>query len=405
MDGQAKRRLRVMTVVDRVGVGGGAETLAREIALRLDPARFESAFCATRGEAGTVDAPSGGSSALDAPEVRAALAEFEQAGVDFIHLGRTSKLDPRPWQRLVAEIRERRVDVLHTHMFGSNFWGAVLGPIGRVPVLVAHEHTWSFEGQPLRRFLDRELIARRAGAFVAVSEADRRRMTEVERIPPAKTRFIPNGIPEQERSASGRDIRAELGIGPDQPLVGAVGTLRPQKAYDVMIRSALVLRREFPDLRLVIVGGEEGAGTAERPRLEQLIRDLDLEETVTLVGFSPEPFDLICSFDVAALSSDFEGSPLSLLECMEAAKPVVATRVGGVPDIVRDGETGFLVEPRDPDAFAEAIARLLRDPARAEQMGRAGREVRQRDFSFEGMMGKIEDLYEELYAAKVPGAR
>ncbi|MDP9119313.1 MAG: glycosyltransferase, partial [Actinomycetota bacterium] len=361
-------------------------------------------FCVTRRSAMLGDAPTRRPSDAATPEARTALAELEEAGVDFIYLGRTSKLDPRPWRRLIGELRQRRIDVLHTHMFGSNLWGAALGPVGGVPVFVAHEHTWSFEGEPLRQFLERELIARRAAAFVAVSQADRRRMTEVEGIPPSKTRFIPNGIPTPQRSASGRDIRAELGIGPEQPVVGAVGTLRPQKAYDVMIRSALVLRREFPDVRFLIVGGEEHAGTAEQPRLEQLVRELGLEETVTLVGFSPEPFDLICSFDVAALSSDFEGSPLSLLECMEAAKPVVATRVGGVPDIVRDGETGFLVEARDPDGMAEAIARLFRDPTRAEAMGRAGREVRNREFSFEGMMTRVEDLYEELYAAKFPGS-
>jgi glycosyltransferase involved in cell wall biosynthesis len=110
--------------------------------------------------------------------------------------------------------------------------------------------------------------------------------------------------------------------------------------------------------------------------------------------------ELLAAFDVAALSSDFEGSPLSLLEYMQAAKPVVATRVGGVPDIVEDGVTGLLVEPRDPAALAAAISGLLRDPARAAQIGEAGRERQLRDFTLAAMAARVGDLYEELFAAR-----
>ena len=159
---------------------------------------------------------------------------------------RGSRFDLRPWQKLVGELRELGVDILHTHKIGSNLWGALLKPRIPAPVFVTHEHTWSWEGQLPRRLLDQHLIARRAAAVVAVSRADRRRMTEIEHIPPEKTRFIPVGIPPPKRSESPADLRAELGMGPDQPLVGMVGTLRPQKNYELMFRATLALAARVP---------------------------------------------------------------------------------------------------------------------------------------------------------------
>lgn len=376
-----------MTMTD--GLLGGAEDLARQVAQRLDRERFESTLCVTRWE--------------PTREAEAVVAELAGTETGFIGMRRGSRFDLRPWRRLVGHMRELEIDILHTHKIGSNLWGALIAPLVPVPVLVAHEHTWSWQGQPHRRFIDRHLIARRADAFVAVSEADRRRMTEVEGIPAEMTHFIPIGIPPPKLSGS-VEIRAELEIGPDQPVVGLVGTLRPQKAYEVMIEAAGLLEAEFPGLRVLIVGGEENETAAERPRLQALVREAGLEDTVRLLGFRPDIYDVIQGFDVGAQSSDFEGSPQSILELMEAAKPVVATSVGGVPDQVHDGENGLLVEPRDPVALAGGIAELLRDPERAERMGLAGREIRRREFTMEAMIARIEALYEQLYVAAVPGS-
>jgi glycosyltransferase involved in cell wall biosynthesis len=378
-----------MTMTD--GILGGAEDLARQVSQRLDPGRFESTLVATRWEPNERTQP--------------VIAELAEAGTDFIGMERGSRFDLRPWRRLVGEMRDRKIDLLHTHKIGSNLWGALLTPRVPVPIFVAHEHTWSWQGQPHRRLIDRHLIARRAAAFIAVSRADQRRMTEVEGIPPEKTRFIPVGIPDPKRTKGDEEARAELGIEPGQPVVGLVGTLRRQKAYEVMIEASEILRREFPRVRVFIAGAEEYEGATERPRLEELIKGRDLEGTVTLLGFRTDAFDLMSAFDVAAQTSDFEGSPQSVLEFMEAGKPVVATAVGGVTDQVHDGETGFLVKTRDPDAVAEAIARLLRDPELAAEMGRAGRELRHREFSMESMITKTESRYEELFEAATAAGR
>lgn len=367
--------------------------MAQQFATHLDRSRFEATFCVSRWNR------------TPNSEHDAALSELREAGVTFLPLDRSSRFQLNPWRKLITYLREWDADILHSHMFGSNVWGALIAPRAKVPVFVAHEHTWSFEGQPLRKFLDRNLIARRADAFVAVSRLDQRRMVEIERIPESKTRFIPNGIPPSLPLNPQHDAREKLGIAPDQPVIGMVAILRAQKAVDVLIRAAALIRDAVPNVKVLLVGGGETAGGPDEGNpyiqgLRALSAELGLESTIEFLGLRTDIPDLLASFDVAVLSSDYEGSPLSVLEYMEAGKPVVATRVGGVPDLVEDRVTGLLVEPQDPEAFAAAVIELLRDPDRAEAMGRAGQALRMRDFTIDATLRRVESLYEELYAAK-----
>lgn len=390
---QRDRRLRVLTLVDGIGTFGGGERVARQLAVHLDPSRFEAAFCVSRWQEPH--------DPVHDPE----LEELRDAGVRFLGLPRSSRAQLKPWRQLIGFMREWEPDILHSHMFGSNVWGALVAPLARVPVFVAHEHTWSFEGRPLRKLLDRNLIARRADAFVAVSRQDRHRMVEIERIPEQKTRFIPNGIPPPDDPDPRHDVRAELGIEADQPVVGIVAVLRPQKAHEVLLRATAVVRESVPDVKVLVIGGagSQGERHADDPYIEglfELAAELGLESAVEFLGGRPDVPDVLAAVDVTALSSDYEGSPLSVLEYMAAGKPVVSTRVGGVPDLVVDGETGLLVDPQDPSALAAALIELLRDPGRAQEMGRAGHQRRLREFSIEATIGHLEDLYEELYAAK-----
>jgi glycosyltransferase involved in cell wall biosynthesis len=374
-------RMTVATLIDIVGLAGGGERLAMEVLRRLDPDRFERILCVSRWSQDQESGPRG-----------VAVDELRRDGVAFLGLERRSTADVRSWHPLFSLLREKPVDVLHAHKFGSNVWAAVLGRMARTPVVVAHEHTWSYQGQPLRRLLDRYLIASSVDAFVAVSREDRRRMIEIEGIRPSKVRFIPNGIPTTYRRGD-RDVRMELGIGAADPVIGAVSRLRAQKAYDVLVRGAASLRPRFPGLRVLVVGEGE-----ERPKLEALIEELGLGATVTLLGHRTDVPDLLAAFDVAVSSSDFEGTPLSILEYMEAGKPVVATRMGGVPDLIEHGVHGLLVEPRDPEALAASIAQLLEDPGRAKAMGSRGRERRRHEYDIDVTVRRIAGLYEELLA-------
>jgi glycosyltransferase involved in cell wall biosynthesis len=377
------RRLRVLQLTDRVGTHGGAERLTMQIAERLDPARFESFVCATRFSR----------EERERPTVADAVQQLEAAGVTFLGLDRSSKYDLAAWHPLYRLLRRQRIDVVHAHKFGANVWGVVMGRLARVPVVVTHEHGWAFEGEPLKVFLDRELIARGGTVHVAVSRADEERMSSIERIKPKDTIFVPNGISPLP-PPSGKDVRAELGIAVDAPLVGTMGSLRYPKAIDNLVRAADPLRRLVPGVKVLIAG--DGP---DRPAIEQLMDELDLHDTVLLLGLRSDVPDLLAALDVAVCPSDSEGSPLSIMEYMDAGLPVVSTNVGGVPDLVDHGVHGLLVPRRDPEALAGAMAELLGDRPRAAEMGRRGRERRAREFDIDVMVRNIEDLYSSLYVA------
>jgi len=373
--------LRVVHLVSLLGWAGGGERFAARLVAALDPERFDRHYCVTRWDP---ERDAG-------PGTETELELLRESGVDFIGLRRRGKLDLLAWRPLLRLLRSEQVDVIHAHMFGSNVAGVVLGRLARVPVVVAHEQTWDYQGRPVRRFLDRELIARGSDAFIAVSSEDRRRMIEIERIPPEDIVLIPNAVPQGE-PASGRDVRSEFGIGADDPVVGVVAMMRPQKALEVLLEAAAILTHRFPTLRVVLVGGG-----SKQPGLEARAAELGLGERVLMPGQRDDVADLIASFDVATLSSDFEGTPLALMEYMDAARPIVATRVGGIPDLVDDGVEALLVPPRDPPALAEAIGELLSDRERAAELGERARERRRREFDIDVTAERVGELYEELY--------
>ena len=374
-------RVRVVTLVDLLSSAGGAEHFALVIATHLDPERFQSTLCVSRwpppDEYGADDSG------------QAALERLRAAGVRFLPLRRRRKVELAPWARLARFLSSERIDVLHSHKFSSNVPGALAASVARVPVVLAHEHTWSYEGQPLRRVLDRQVVARAADRFIAVSRQDQQRMIEIERVPPARTMFIPIGI-LPPRPPDSRDMRAELGIAPEAPVIGVVGMMRPQKALDVLLRATKPLVEQWPQLQLVLVGSGP-----ERQTLEQLTRELGIEPNVRFLGLRNDVPEVLRAFDIAVCSSDFEGSPAAVLEYMDAELPVVATSVGGIPDMIEVGVHGLLVPPQDSVALAAALAELLRDPQRAKEMGRRGRERRRSEFDLGVMMGRLEALYLE----------
>lgn len=371
-------------MLDSLQRPGGGERLAVEGALRLDPERYERWFCLTRWQ---------DSFETEEP-ARSILATLGEAGVEIVKLRRTHRAAFWSWLPLLRLMRGRRVDVLHAHLFGSNVWASILGPLARVPAVVAHEHMWAYSGGGMRPFIDREVIARFADAFIAVSHEGRRRMIEIERIPERRVVYIPNGVAELP-AGDGTAVRAELGISADVPLVGSVGHLRTEKAFEVLIEATARLRERSPDAEVLIAG--EGP---EREMLEGLRSRLGLADSVHLPGARSDIPDVLAALDVAVCCSDFEGGPLSVMEYMGAGLPIVATRVGGLPELVREGETGILVEPRDPDALAGAIAGLLEDPDRRRQLGAAGRDLRAREYDVGVWMSRIEALYASLLDAR-----
>lgn len=365
------RRLRVLCLIESVGGPGGAERFAAGLVGHLPRDRYEPWICTTRDFE------------------RSDVASLVAGGVKHVHLGRRTKWDVHKLGALVALLRRERYDILHAHMFGSNVWGTLAGRMCRVPVVIAQEQTWSYEGNRLRVLLDRWVIGRLATRFVAVSSADAARMVSVERVPENKIVVIPNAYVPRPVSHSG-DIRAELGLPPDTPLLGIAAVFRPQKALHVLIDAYARLLQDVPTAHLVIAG--RGPCDTE---LRRHVGDVGVTAGVHFLGARDDVDAILQSVDVAALSSDFEGTPLFALECLANRTPLVATRVGGLPDIIDDGRTGVLVPPRDPEALAAALAGLLLDPARRAEIAEAGVAALQ-DFTIERITQRFTQLYEQL---------
>ncbi|MEA2220935.1 MAG: hypothetical protein QOJ35_3561, partial [Solirubrobacteraceae bacterium] len=334
------RRVKVLMLTNTLHTGG-AERFLVGLATNLPTSRYEVTVCATR-----------------AHEARL-VHDLRAAGVRYEVLGRSGRFDLMPFARLVKLLRSERYDVLHAHKFGSNFWGTLFGRLTRTPVVVAHEQTWSYEGQPIRRFIDGRFIGRAADVMVAVSTRDQERMTTVEGVPASKTTFIPNAFVPSAGDRHDGDLRAERGVGPEVPLVGTAAVLRPQKAIDVLIDAFALLVERLPAARLVIGGNgpmaEEWRAYGDERGLGERIHWIGMRSDLPLV---------LASLDVAVMSSDFEGTPLFAFECMAARTPLVATDVGGLRDIFPSSAEAVLVPPRDPAALASAIEELLLDPAR-----------------------------------------
>lgn len=364
-------RRRVLYLIDHASSTGGAERFAVGLATHLPQDRFEPWLCATR----TSDA--------------VALRGLDAAGVRHVTLGRRAKWDVHRLRGLVGILRAERFDILHTHKFGSNLWGALIGAACRVPAIVAHEHSWSYEGNPPRAWLDGNVIGRLAARFVAVSRADGDRMVSVEGVPPEKVVVIPNGyIPSP--TGTDTDIRAELGLDRGAPMIAIAALLRPEKRIDVLLQAHARVRATLPDAQLVIAGDGECRGA-----LEAQAGELGLDGAVHFLGARSDVDSLLRTADVGALASDREGSPLLAFECMANGTPLVATAVGGLPDVVDHGRTGLLVPRRDPAALAGALVELLSDPARREAMAAAAGEALP-GYTIDATAARFASLYDTL---------
>lgn len=374
-----RRRPRLLFLVDALqdSLGGGERTALR-LALELPAEGFDVWLCTTRDARGW--------------PVRA----MAEAGVRHVRAERRGRTDLRGLAPLWRTLREERIDIVHSHLFGSNVWGTLLGRAAGVPVVVAHEHSWAYEGDPVRRIVDAG-IGRAADAFVAVSQADAKLMASVEKVPAGKIRVIPSAWISRTHGESG-DFRAELGIPAGAPLLGTVAVLRRVKRLELLVEAFKMVLSEVPDAWLVIIG--EGP---DRPAVEAAVQRFGVADRVRMPGLRADIDNIWGSLDVGAMSSDREGTPVAALEAIAHGVPMVAPAVGGIPEIFAEGG-GVLVPRHDVTALGREIAGLLRDPERRRIMGAAGLE-RAAEYTAERQVQRCVALYHELLASPGPRRR
>lgn len=378
--------IRVMRIITRLNVGGPSYQ-AIYLGQRLKPPEWE-----TRLLVGTVGPSEGSMEPL-----------AEERGVPFTRvagLGREISLrsDLATVGRVYREIRRFRPQIVHTHLAKAGTVGRLAARLARVPAVVHTYHGHVFHGyfSPAKsRLVIRieQFLARMTDRIIVLGEAQEREILGFGVGRPEQMVRIPLGLelePFLGAEAQRGTLRRELEIPAGAPLVGIVARLVPVKAHALFLQAAARVVRERPETRFLIVGDGE-----LRPELEAQARELGLAH-VQFLGFRRDLPAIYADLDVNVLCSVNEGLPVTLIEALAAARPVVATEVGAVRDLVLEGQTGWVVPPRDAEALGRAILRQLADPAAAARMGEAGRAHVASRFSIDRLVNDLHGLYRSL---------
>jgi glycosyltransferase involved in cell wall biosynthesis len=315
------------------------------------------------------------------------LAQRASEGHDLLKLAPRTEVDLHAGWRLSRIIKELKPDVVHAHdphaVAAASLALAFNTSVARPPLMASRRVAFHLKAHAFSRWKYHQV-----DCFLAASESIHSVLLN-DGVEASKIVTVYEGIDiHRIQAETPVNIHAELWLPVHAPIVGATGALTAEKGHRHLIDAAALVVREVPDARFVILG--EGD---HRPVLERQIKELRLDKHVFLPGFRADVLGFLQSFDLFVMPSIFEGLGTSLLDAMAAGKATVATRTGGIPEVVVDGDTGLLVPPRDHHALAQAIVTLLKDEQLRKQMGAAGLERVQRVFSADRMVERTLDVY------------
>jgi glycosyltransferase involved in cell wall biosynthesis len=381
-------KIKILRVIARLSIGGPAIHVVL-LTAGLDRKRFESLLVSGRenpGEGSMLDyALSHGVQPIIIPEI---VGEFSLGPQEL-----------RALVRLYRLMRRERPHIVHTHTAKAGFVGRLAARLARVPAVVHTFHGHILHGYysprktQLLRGMER-ILTRLTNHIIAVSEQVRQDLVTYGVAPAEKILVVPLGLelePFLDGSQSRGAFRRELNLNGGERLVGIVGRLFPIKNHRLFLDAAALMARQERVARFVIVG--DGV---LRPEMEQYAHALDIADRVVFTSWRRDLPRIYADLDVLAVTSNNEGTPVSAIEAMAAGCPVVATRVGGLPDLISDGETGYLVPPGDAQAVSAAMLRLLREPEMARRMGQAARALVRERFAAQRLVSDMERLYPEL---------
>lgn len=367
----AADRIRVVEVL-ATGTNGGAQEHLYGLVTRIDHDRFDVSI---------VSLSSG-----------SAVRKLQRAGFDVLVIDEPD--DAIAVGALAAHLVEVRPDVIHNHMYRAELIGTraalALADIGhRRPYVVSTVHSSRVRSEEDREML--RVLTPQMDQLIAVSTMIEAKLEQEGRTG-APVRRIYNGVDlsRYDHTEPCCTLRDDYGMEPGSQIVGVVARLEPEKGHPTLLEAWPAVLRSAPDAYLLIVG--EGS---RREPLEALARELRIAHRVVFTGRRDDVPSVTAALDVAVLPSYREAQGLSILEALALSRPVVASNVGGIPEVITDGVTGLLVPPHDADALAAAITRLLTDHPFADTLGRAGHDMVHDRFCIDLMVDAVQEIYEE----------
>jgi glycosyltransferase involved in cell wall biosynthesis len=372
------RKITVLFII-KPERGAGAEMVLVEAAARLNPDRF-LVICG-----------------LLTPDVDRIIPPG-LATLDFRMPGLNGWVWLRFFFRLCWLIYRHRIDLIHVNSYVPGNYARLAAALMQVPIIIDHWHGFTrFNGK--RRLICR-VLARCTDLSLAVSQGVKDYLLQEIGLDPAKIRVVANGVDVAAIDAArpGPAVRRDLGLLENVPVVGLVGRLDHWgKGHKELFTAMAQIRARHPVHALMVGGGRR------IDEVRQVAASLGLAGQVHFLGQRQDVPDLLNAMDIFVLPSYSEGVSLALLEAMAAGLPVIATAVGGLPEVVTDGQTGLLIPPRDAAALDGALTRLLSDPSLAKQLGENARRYVRKHFSLERLGREINEIYEELVAKKFGG--
>lgn len=366
-------RITVLAVIDSLGVGG-AQALMPTFLRHVDRSRFDVRILA-----------------LDTKPANHIQAAIQEAGVSLTQWSGRGLLSVGRVRAIARAIEETDADIVHSHLLYSNVQASLAARLAHRPVVAMLHNVHQFSPF-VKRKVEAGVLRVMCVRALAVSDGVRQSYCGPLRLTETQTTVIPNAIDldrfQQLDPVIVKRVRQDALNGAAGPLIVAVGRIASQKGFAVLVRAAATVRERFPDARIAIAG-READGLAE---VMAEIDRLGLSGFVRLLGQRSDVIELLAGADVFVSPSLSEGAPVTHLEAMAAGAPVVATRVGGVPEIIQDGVNGFLIPAGHAEPLADALVRLLGDRELARQLSERGRET-VREYGADIWARRIEQEY------------
>lgn len=380
-----------MLIITRM-VRGGAQNFALSIYRYLDREKYEIAFAS--------GPPNGAEGDY--------LSELRSYGLDYILISSLTRdihpiKDLKALFEIYALIKKIKPAIVHTHTSKAGVLGRIAAKILKVPVIIHQPHglalgeAWEVLDTPrsphIRKFLIalEKILAKFTTKFITYTEIEAKEHLYYGIGKRERFAVIPYGL-ELNKFCSGIDKTVRKSLETRSPIIGSVGRLVMEKGYQYLIEAIALVRRSFADVKLFIVGG----GPLKN-ELESLVKSLGLVNNVEFLGVKNNIQEFLSEIDVFVLPTLYESFGIALIEAQACKVPVVVSNVGSISEVIKDGETGLLVPPRNPEAIAEAVIRLLRDKELYKRLVEVGFESVRRNYTIEKTMEKIEDLYHTCY--------